>query len=133
MTADRRTIVISPHARDLRRRLGPTAWVVLEELISTSTQDRVGCHSTATVRSLAADLGLAKDTVAARALTRLSAAGLVGVEQCRTPAGTFGPGSYRITIPAGITLVQSEPSTPTPTRPRAARPTGSQLALCLDG
>ena len=132
MDTDRRAIVVSPHARELRRGLGPTAWVVLEELISTSTQDGAGCHSTATVRSLAADLGLAKDTVA-RALTRLNAAGLVVAEQGRAPAGTFGPGGYRITIPAGITLVQPEPSTPTPARPRAARPTGSQLALSLDG
>lgn len=132
MDTDPRSIVVSPHARELRRRLGPTAWVVLEELISTSTPHGAGCRSTATVRSLAADLGLAKDTVA-RALARLEAAGLVVAEQGRAPAGTFGPGSYRLTVPAGITLLQPEPPTPTPTRPRAARPTGSQLALCLDG
>ena len=132
MTADRRSILVGPHARELRRGLAPTAWAVLEELISSSTQDGVGCHSTATVRSLATDLGLSKDTVA-RALTRLSAAGIVVAKQGRAPAGTFGPGGYRVTIPAGITLVQPEPSTPTLARPRAARVTGSQLALSLDG
>lgn len=76
MPAERRTIVVSPSARELRRRLGPTAWVVLEELLSASHGDADDCQSTATVRSLAADLGLSKDTVA-RVLTRLSAAGIV--------------------------------------------------------
>lgn len=64
MDADRRSIVISQHARELRRRLGPTAWVVLEELVSASQGAADNCYSTATVRSLAADLELSKDTVA---------------------------------------------------------------------
>jgi DNA-binding transcriptional ArsR family regulator len=131
MTAERRTIVVSPHARELRRRLGPTAWAVLEELLSASHGDAGDCHSTATVRSLAADLGLSKDTVA-RALARLRAAGIVIAEQDRAPAGTFAAGRYRICVPDAIALVQPEPPTPAATRPRAARPTGSQLALTLD-
>ena len=44
------------------------------------------CRSTATVRSLAADLGMSKDTVA-RALARLSAAGIVVAEQQTRPRG----------------------------------------------
>ena len=131
MTADRRSIVVSPHARKLRRRLGPTAWVVLEELLSASQGDADDCHSSASVRSLADDLGVSKDTVA-RALTRLGAAGIVVAEQDRAPAGTFATGRYRISVPDGIALAKPEPSAPVATRPRAARPTGSQLALSLD-
>ena len=131
MTAERRTIVVSPHARELRRRLGPTAWAVLEELLSASQGDARDCHSGATVRSLAADLGLSKDTVA-RALARLTAAGIVVAGQDRAPAGTFAAGGYRISVPDAIALAQPEPRTPAATRPRAARPTGSQLALILD-
>lgn len=131
MEADRRSIVVNPCARELRRRLGPTAWVVLEELVSASQGDADDCYSTATVRSLAADLGLSKDTVA-RALVRLRSAGIVVAGQDRTPAGRFAAGRYRISVPGAIALVQPEPPTTAAIRPRAARPLGSQLALILD-
>ena len=132
MPAEHRMIIVSPHARELRRRLGPTAWAVLEEVLSVSRGDADECHSTATVRSLAADLGLSKDTVA-RALARMSAAGIVVGEQDRAPAGTFAAGRYRIFIPDGIALAQPAAPTVASHRPRAARVTSSQLALSLDG
>lgn len=91
-----------------------------------------GWHSSATVRSLAAELGLSKDTVA-RALTRLSAAAIAVADEDRAPAGTIATGRYRIAVPDGIALVQPVPPTPATTRPRATRLTGSQLALTLDG
>jgi DNA-binding transcriptional MocR family regulator len=131
MTADRRSIVLAGGVHRLRRRLGPTAWFVLEELLSASRGEAARCRSTATVRSLAADLGFSKDTVA-RALARLSEVGIVVAEQQRAPAGTFATGSYRITIPDGISLAPTDAPTPSTARPRAARPTGSQLALSLD-
>ena len=131
MDGDRRSVVVSPYARELRRRLGPTAWTVLEELVSASQGDADDCYSTATVRSLAADLGLSKDTVA-RALVRLRTAGIIAARQDRRPAGTFATGLYRISIPGAIELLQPEPPTTAATRPRAARPLGSQLALTLD-
>jgi hypothetical protein len=59
--------------RELWRPLGPTAWMVLEELAVHADSDgqiAVG------VRRLGSDLGLDKDTVA-RALRRLRGAGLV--------------------------------------------------------
>ena len=93
MSADRRPIVVAGGVHRLRRRLGPTAWFVLEGLLSASHGEAARCRSTATVRSLAADLGMSKDTVA-RALARLSAAGIVVAEQQRAPAGTFATGSY---------------------------------------
>ena len=131
MEADRRSIVVNPCARELRRRLGPTAWIVLEELVSASQGEADDCCSSATVRSLAADLGLSNDTVA-RALVRLRTAGIIVAGQDRTPAGTFATGRYRISIPGAIELVQPEPPTTAATRPRAARQLGSQLALTLD-
>jgi hypothetical protein len=60
-------------ARELRRLLGPTAWMVLEELCVRADSD--GCVSIG-VRRLAGDLGLDKDTVA-RALRYLRGIGLV--------------------------------------------------------
>lgn len=131
MEADRRSVVVNPCARELRRRLGPTAWIVLEELVSTSQGEADDCYSSATVRSLAADLGLSKDTVA-RALVRLRTAGIIVARQDRTPAGTFATGLYRISVPGAIELVQPEPPTSGATRPSAARAIGSQLALALD-
>ncbi len=64
----------------MRARLGPTAWVVLEELLLRA--DPAGQVGEG-VRGLAAGLGLDKDTVA-RGLRRLRAAGLVTVV---VPAG----------------------------------------------
>ena len=130
MSVDGRCFFVLGQANELRRRLGPTAWAVLEELIAHS-QTRAGrCEVTSTTRSLAGDLSLSKDTVAG-ALLRLRRAGIVTAAQRRTAAGTFTTGSYVITVPDCI-VVDARTDT-IPTRPqRAARPTGSQLALSLD-
>ena len=110
-----RSIVVTPAAQQLRHALSPTAWLVLEELL-------LGCEAgvaAVSVRQLGRSLGLAKDT-AARAVRELRAAGLVAVSQRRTDAGAYDTGSYRISIPAGITIVDA-----TPTRAhhdRASRP-----------
>src|SRR5436190_16961476 len=77
-------------------RVGPTSWAVLTALA-------VGAHPTggelivrASVRSLAADLGLDKDT-GARALVRLRREHLVVAT-----ANRFEPGTYRLTIPVDV-------------------------------
>ena len=132
MVADRRAIVIDGRARELRRRLGPSAWVVLEELLSGARGFPDACQSTATVRSLAADLGMSKDTVA-RAMVRLRAAGVVAGSQTRTSAGAFSLGIYRIVVPDGIALDHRRESEPvSPASRRAAHATAAQLALGLD-
>ncbi len=62
-----------PGPGELRRLLGPTAWMVLEELwLRADASGRVPCG----VRAMGRDLGLDKDTVA-RALQRLREVGLV--------------------------------------------------------
>ena len=148
-------VVISPRSADLRRRLGPTAWMVLEELLLGADADpdneTIACSES--VRPLGLKLGLDKDTVA-RSVQRLIDADLVCRAQPRTAAGAFARASYLIRIPDGLRAVVPEPACTThrdaPERsdsrsiavaPRPARPTAigrppasssSQLSL-LDG
>lgn len=137
MTTARRPVLLDASAHRVRRRLGPTAWSVLEELLAQSVGPGPRCEAVATTRALAADLGLSKDTVA-RALHRLRLGHLVEVAQGRTMAGTFGPGCYLITVPDGITLpdiTTARASTrlcSTSVDSRASRRAVSQLALTLE-
>jgi DNA-binding MarR family transcriptional regulator len=79
------------------RRLGPIAWTVLEVLRERSVIGASGeLVAEMSIRSLAADLGLAKNTVH-RALRRLVRVGLIGAHQTRTIAGTFSRGHYVLT------------------------------------
>lgn len=131
-----RAIVVFPAAAELRRAVGPTAWVVLEELLAHSTGDDGELVAVASVRSIAATVGIAKDT-AARALARLRRLGLIEHTQDRATTGVFAAATYRITIPTGTVAVEQ-----TPTRTSATRTTplslsavgsSSQLSLLLEG
>ncbi len=131
-----RCLVLGTDTAELRRRLGPTAWVLFEELLLASTGPNEACHASVSVRSLAARLGLAKDTVA-RALIRLRRVGLVSNSQSRSAAGTFSTGIYQLTIPSSIGFEDHSPVTsPTTRHPnsrsRRSGSTGSQLALAID-
>lgn len=75
MASDGRSFVVGPRAIGLRRRVGPTAWVVLEQVLASSTGPAGCCRARVSVRTLAADLAMSKDTVA-RALGRLRHVGL---------------------------------------------------------
>ena len=76
------------------RRLGPTAWAVLEVLRERSAVGERGESIVeVSIRELAVDLGLAKNTVH-RALARLRRCGLIDARQTRTSAGTFSRGHY---------------------------------------
>jgi DNA-binding transcriptional MocR family regulator len=133
VASDGRAFIVGPRVTGLRRRLGPTAWVVLEQLLASSTGPTGHCRACVSVRSLAADLAMSKDTVA-RALARLRSTGTVIPEQRRSAEGTFAAGSYVIAVPDGIALDDAErtpTNSPTP-RDRASRRNGSQLALVLD-
>ena len=124
------SVVVGAAAGELRRALGPTSWVVLEELLLCSTGPAEACVAQVSVRALAASLGLAKDTVG-RAIRRLRSAGLVTVVQQRTDAGIFDAGTYLIAVPDCITV-----NAPTPTAwpPRARverRDFSDLLVICV--
>ncbi len=111
MPADpiRRTIKLGPAAHELRRHVGPTAWVVLEEMLQRSTgNDHVVAQ--VSIRSLAPSLGLAKDTVA-RAVGRLRDLGVIEAVQARARSGVFEAGSYRLVVPV-VCLSPAGPSQP---------------------
>ena len=120
-----RSIVVGAASSELRRALGPTSWVVLEELLLRSHGTTDECVACVSVRSLAASLGLAKDT-AARAIRRLRDAGLVTVAQQRTEAGIFDTGSY-----VGVTLIAPARAA-SPLRARVGRRDSSQLSLAIE-
>lgn len=125
-----RSIVVGAASSELRRALGPTSWVVLEELLLRSHGTTDECVACVSVRSLAASLGLAKDT-AARAIRRLRDAGLVTVAQQRTEAGIFDTGSYVIAIPNSVILIAPATAAPQP-RARVGRRDSSQLSLAIE-
>lgn len=121
MPADpiRRTIELGPAAHELRRHVGPTAWVVLEEMLQRSTGDDGHVVAGVSIRSLASSLGLAKDTVN-RAVGRLRDLGVIEAVQARARSGVFDAGSYRLVVPA-VCLSPAGPSQPSAFSP-AARP-----------
>ncbi len=120
MSTERR-VVLSIESVELRRRLGPTAWVVFEQLLLESTGNGDTCAASVSVRSLAAQLGLAKDTVA-RALVRLRSAGLVDASQSRTATGVYATGCYTLAIPTAVTVDDHTAPSPPTTSPSTAQP-----------
>jgi DNA-binding transcriptional ArsR family regulator len=97
-------LLITDEARDVRRRLGPWAWTILEELhlqVPSSTTDLI---VDANVRGLAANLGLSPDTVA-RALRTLRGHHLISMEQTRQDGGgRFGRSRYRLARIPGLAI-----------------------------
>lgn len=118
----RRTIGVGPKAHELRRYVGPTSWVVLEEMMQAATGPADRLVAEVSIRSLAASLGLAKDTVA-RAVRRLRDLGVIEAEQPRSERGVFQAGSYRLAVPP--TCLTVEPSITTP-RARTTTKTSSR-------
>ncbi len=122
MSTERR-IVLTAGTVELRRRLDPTAWVVFEQLLLESTHRGDERRASVSVRSLATQLGLAKDTVA-RALNRLRRAELIDASQSRTATGVYATGTYTLTIPTSIT-VDDHTTPPPPTPPLSTTPTAT--------
>ena len=128
MSTDRR-LVLTAGSVEIRRQVGPTAWVVFEELLLASTDTPDGWVASVSIRALAGRLGLAKDTVA-RSIARLRRVGLVTAHQSRTDTGVFATGSYTQTIPPSIAIDDHTPSATPVTSTRTCR-VGQQLALTL--
>ena len=123
-------VVLGRGAGELRRGLGPTAWVVLEEMLLASAPAPGGRLSQVSVRTIARSVGIATNT-AARAIGRLREAGVVAPVQSRTPSGVFDTGSYAIAVPDHIVVLASvQPASPPRTRvaPRAC----AQLSLAIE-
>lgn len=104
-------IWIGPDAGELRRTVGPLAWCALESLADRAQPGTDGLTVEASVRSLAGELGVAKNT-AHRALTALIRAGVVSSTQTRDGGGRFVAGRYRLHVDGILTLA----SPPVPNR-----------------
>ena len=129
----RRALVLSSAAPAWRRSLAPLSWVVLESLAESSRERSGTTVSEKSVRALADELGLAKDTVA-RAIQRLQRAGLVSRIDARLCDGRFGHGCYVLDIPDDLFNVCSARA-PSATTRRAATKSShrpEQLALLDD-
>ncbi len=147
MSADpiRRTIVLGPAAHELRRHVGPTAWVVLEEMLRRLTGSGDQVVARVSIRALASSLGLAKGTVA-RAVRRLRELDAIEAHQERTSSGVFDAGAYRVTIPAVCLSLACPPQpplssaaarpapalSPSPFPSSSVRRSSGQLALSLE-
>ncbi len=118
-------VILGAGALDVVVQLGPVAWVVLERMAQQSTVDGDDVVVWASLRSLARDLGLAKDTVA-QGVSRLLRAGLVEFVGER-----FERGAYRLTIPRDVLHVDgSAPATRSSrSRQRPGVASWSQLSL----
>ena len=130
------TLMLGANAGDLRRRVGPVAWVVLETICATANEADNRLVARSSVRDLAREVGLSRNT-AARAVRRLVGAGVLTVEQDRAEHGTFGRSTYRLSLPSNTIATSREPqliTTPTVdarrprVAPRRAHPV-EQLAL----
>ena len=115
-------LVVGASSSELRRHIGPNAWVVLEELLLGATLDdpAVGqAMSRATVRALATRTGLSKDTIS-RSLHKLRAAKVVAVEAERHDvSGRFVSVRYVVDlrhVPIGVRTgaAQAAPASPVP-------------------
>ena len=124
-------LVIGTSSGNLRRRVGPNAWVVLEELLLGSTDAEAGrAVSRATVRALAERTGLSKDTVA-RSLQRLRKAGAFTVETERhDDNGRFVSVRYVIDLTTLPIELRVE-ALAIPTTARASRRNGAAEQLSL--
>ncbi len=96
------TLVLSEQSRRLHRDLGALAWVAFEQLVLSASWRGDGWVALGGVRSLAEQMGIAKNT-AARILASLVTAGLVTRERLEDPDPARRSG-YRLRPPAGVRL-----------------------------
>ena len=110
------TVVIGAAAPPLRRALTSAAGAALECLVARSHGAGAERVAELSVRGLAAELGVSKNT-ALRALATLTDAGVVEAEQRRRADGTFLPARYHLHLPADVLDVTPAPKTRRATKP----------------
>lgn len=116
-------LVVGDGADEVRRSLGPTSWAALEVLASRAVEVDGRHIVTASVRSVADALDVAKNT-AHRAMRRLVEAGLVEPIQQRSGDGRFLAGAYRLTVAPDVLQVATDdpaPCAPPSRHPRTRR------------
>ena len=126
-------LIVTTVGRDVRRRVGPTAWVVLEELVArTASQSASGVAIHVRLDSLAEELGLSTPRVRA-AVGRLAGLGIVEREQPRSP-GThrFASTRYRIVGATGL-VVAPDARIPDDGNPNAGSPRAARRDPVADG
>ena len=114
-------LTLGPAASSMRRDVGPIAWSVLECVAAAGIERAGGTVSFTSVRGVADELGLAKDTVA-RALRRLADEQLVDYVPARAHDGRFGPSHYRLTIPPDVFLREAAARSAPAPHPGLSRP-----------
>ena len=126
-------LIVTAVGRDVRRRVGPTAWVVLEELVArTASQSASGVAIDVRLDSLAEELGLSTPRARA-AVGRLAELGIVEREQARSP-GThrFASTRYRIVGATGL-VVAPDARIPDDGNPYAGSPRAARRDPVADG
>ncbi len=129
-------MVVGPKAHELRRYVGAMSWAVLEEMMQAAAGPADRLVAEVSIRTLAASLGVSKDTVT-RAVRRLRDLGVVVAEQARSESGSFRAGSYRLCVPAecltlepGALPTEAAPAVcPPPSRRTSSRRSSYQLSL----
>ena len=122
-------ITVLPSSRALCRRVGPLAWVLLEELALRAEARPDGLTVETNVRDLGATLNVGKDTVA-KALGRLADFGLLH-PQARRVAGRYAGCVYVLDIEAcrraGIVMAHvAVVSSPCPVAPCPVEPDAAE-------
>jgi hypothetical protein len=117
------TVIVGPGAGRLRRQLGAMAWVTFETLAGVAEVDQDVWFCVASIRAMAADIGVNKDTVT-RAIAALESAKLIE-RQAMLGASSASPTRYRLVLPDGVSLACPKNSD------TARRPTNEDSARLL--
>lgn len=116
-------VLVRPDSRDLRRRLRPVEWVVLEDVALDAVLDNGKAVAATSARRIADGLGIDAG-VAASALRRLRSLGLVEQDRVDGAASRFGLSVYILVPTPGIELMPAPE--PGPIQRRATRSTNGK-------
>jgi hypothetical protein len=116
-------VVVGPESRDLRRRLRPVEWVVLEDVALDAVLDNGRAVAATSARRIADGLGI-DPGIAASALRRLRSLGLVEHDRADGAASRFGLSVYVLVPTPGIELMPAPE--PGPIQRRATRSTNGK-------